>query len=245
MNLQDRIAELQERGFCVLRAHLPTPLIDACRKVFWPTLLAFLERHQGDSNRGPNRYFLPMQFERPCYAPEFFFDADVLGIVRGVMDDRVVADQWGCDVPVKGSDYQQFHADYQRPLFAEVPDLMLPAYMLNVSFGLMRITPADGPVEIAPGTHRMQRNEARRLIESGEVKSQKVSLEIGDVLIRHPWCLHRGTPNTTDVPRPLATVRYVRRWYSDNSREVNSIPPDVWHSLNSNQQSAMRFPRTE
>ena len=29
----------------------------------------------------------------------------------------------GGDVPLKGSDYQGFHADYQRPLFAEAPDM--------------------------------------------------------------------------------------------------------------------------
>ena len=32
------------------------------------------------------------------------------------------------------------------------------------------------------------------------------TLNIGDVLIRHPWVLHRGTPNATQTPRPLATI---------------------------------------
>jgi hypothetical protein len=67
-----------------------------------------------------------------CYAPEFFFDSNVLSVVRGVMDDKVVADQWGCDVPLAGSCFQQFHADYQRPLFAERPDLRMPPYMLTM-----------------------------------------------------------------------------------------------------------------
>ena len=71
---------------------------------------------------------------------------------------------------------------------------------------------------------------------------ESVPLEIGDVLIRHPWALHRGTPNTTDIPRALLTVRYVRRWYADNSREINSIPCHVWQSLTPEQQGLMRFP---
>ena len=242
MNIEQKIAELQDRGFCVLTGHFPKALLDECREAFWPTLQSYLEDNHETSNRGPCRHFLPMPFMPPCYAPEFFFDTDVLRIVRGAMDDRVVADQWGCDVPLKGSDYQRFHADYQRPLFAEAPDMQLPAYMLNVSFGLVRITTANGPIEMAPGTHRMQRNEALRLIASGEIEVRTVPLEAGDVLIRHPGCLHRGTPNTTDAPRPLVTVRYVRRWYTDNSRGVNSIPLAVWQSLDSDQQSAMRFP---
>ena len=158
------------------------------------------------------------------------------------MDDRVVADQWGCDAPLRGSDYQGIHVDYRSPLFGEAPDLSLPIYVLVVSFGLVRITLENGPIEIAPGTHRMPRKEALRAVEAGEIGMQAVPLEIGDVLIRHPWALHRGSPNTTDTPRALVSVRYVRRWYADDSREVNSIPRATWDSLTPDQQSTMRFP---
>ena len=46
-----------------------------------------------------------MPFEPPCFTPDFFFDNEVLNVVRGVMDDRVVADQWGCDVPLLAGVY--------------------------------------------------------------------------------------------------------------------------------------------
>jgi ectoine hydroxylase-related dioxygenase (phytanoyl-CoA dioxygenase family) len=183
-----------------------------------------------------------MPFQRPCFTPEFFFDAGVLNIVRGAMDERIVADQWGCDIPLRGSLNQEAHVDYQRPLFAEVPDLLMPPYMLVVSFGLVPITRAHGPIQIAPGTHRMPRDEAVRAVRSAEIEMQPIPLELGDVLIRHPWALHRGTPNTTDTPRALATIRYVRRWYADNSREINPIPQAIWRSLAPEQQNVMRFP---
>jgi hypothetical protein len=238
----EKILELQDNGYCVLKSHFAQSLIDSCREAFCPILLAYLETHCHESNRGPHRHFLPMPFEPPCFAPEFFFDTGVLSIVRGVMDDRIVADQWGCDVSLRGSDHQGVHVDYQRPLFGEAPDLPLPAYMLVVSFGLVRIAPEHGPIEIAAGTHRMPRKEALRAVEAAEIVMQPVPLEIGDVLIRHPWALHRGTPNTTDTPRALVTIRYARRWYADNSREVSSIPRAAWESLTSDQRSVMRFP---
>jgi len=145
-------------------------------------------------------------------------------------------------VPLQGSQNQELHVDYQRPLFAEVPDLALPPYMLVVSFGLVRITFDRGPIQIAPGTHRMPRENAFRAVQSAEIELCSVPLEIGDVLIRHPSALHRGTPNTTDMPRALATIRYVRRWYVDNSREVRPIPHAVWQRLKPEQQDVMRFP---
>lgn len=235
--------ELDQRGYCVLRGILPTPRVDECREAFRPILRGYLGSGP-EPNRGPARHFLPMPFEPPCFCPEFFFHPDVLRLVRDAMDDRVVADQWGCDVPLPGSQHQGFHVDFARPLFPESPNLRLPPYMLAVSFGLVRITPANGPIEIAPGTHRMPKEEALAAVESGTNEIDPVPLEIGDVLVRHPWALHRGTPNATDEPRPLVTIRYVRRWYADGSREVNVIPSSVWRTLTEDQQRVMRFPVT-
>jgi hypothetical protein len=182
--------------------HLPSAPIHRCRVAFWPILLSYPESHAGQSNRGAYRHFMSMPFDAPCFTPEFFFDAGVLNAIRGVMGERVVAGQWVCDVPLRGSQYQELHAGYRRLLFAEAPGLLLPPCVLVVSFGLIRITPAHGPIAIAPGTHRMPRDEALR----------------GDVLMRHPRALHRGTPNTTGIPR------------------------GVWLSLTPEQRSLMRFP---
>jgi Phytanoyl-CoA dioxygenase (PhyH) len=235
------INEFRDEGFCVLRGHLPYRVVNTCRDGFWPSLLAYLQCGHAP-NRGPNRHFLPMPFERPCFAAELFFDLDILRIVRGLMDDRIVADQWGCDVPVRGSEYQAPHVDYKRPLFPERPDFELPPYAIVVSFGLVPIAREHGPIEIAPCTHRMRRENALQAVEGGDIGMQAIPLDLGDVLIRHPRALHRGTPNTTDVPRAFCTIRYVRRWYADGSRDVNPIPLATRDSLTPEQQGLMRFP---
>lgn len=132
--INDSLLEIQENGYCLLKQHFSQDLISACKEAFWRILLDYLDNHREAPNRGPHRHFLPMPFTPPCFAPEFFFDNDVLSIVRAAMDDRVVADQWGCDAPVRGSSHQSPHVDYQRPLFPE-----LPTYMLIVSFGLVPV----------------------------------------------------------------------------------------------------------
>src|SRR5690349_12769768 len=135
MVAEARVVEVQEKGFCVLKGHFADSLVDACREDFWPILVNYVRRHQDQPNRGPRRYFLPMPFAASCFAPEFFFDTEILKIVREIMDERVVVDQYGCDVAMQGATYQGAHVDYQRPLFPESPDLLLPTYMLVVSFG--------------------------------------------------------------------------------------------------------------
>src|ERR1022692_4035406 len=84
-----KIAELQNKGFCVLKAHFAQSLIQSCGETFWPILLGYLARNHRKPNRGEHRHFLAMPFEPPCFAPEFFFDTGILSIVRGVMDEMV------------------------------------------------------------------------------------------------------------------------------------------------------------
>ena len=163
--VESSICEVQERGFCVLQNHFDPQLIESCRDAFWPRLIAHLKT--AGPNRGPYRHFLPLPWEPPCFSPAFFFDQDVVAIVRRLMDNRIVADQWGCDIPIRGSEYQNPHVDYQRALFPETPDALFPPFAIVVSFGLVRIAHEHGPIEIAPGTHCMPRSEAEHAVASG------------------------------------------------------------------------------
>jgi hypothetical protein len=242
MDIKDKAAELQLNGFCVLRSIFPSSLIDASREAFQPTLVAYLAANVTNPNRGPHRHFLPVPFQPFSLFSQFFFNPIVLEMVRLTLGATAVADQWGCDAPVLGSLYQDPHVDYQRPLFPEFPDLVLPIYLLVVSFGLIQIEIEHGPIEIAAGTHRMTRDEAKRAVSVGDLRMSPVLLGIGDVLIRHPWALHRGTPNLTKTPRTLLTIRYVRPWYNDDSREVCPIPRSIWQSLGTDQRRILRFP---
>jgi hypothetical protein len=42
-------------------------------------------------------------------------------------------------------------------------------------------------------------------------------------------------------PRALASIRYLRRWYADGSREVNAVPRAAWESVTEAQRTLMRF----
>ena len=107
--------------------------------------------------------------------------------------------------------------------------LALPAYALVVSFGLIRIAQERRPIEIAPRTHCMARTQALRAVEAGEIRIQAVPLEIGDVLIRHPWALHRDAQFDRRAPRachdplrsPLVCGRQPRRARPSTSRRGN------------------------
>jgi len=241
LNIKEKKEELKLKGFCVLNNVLPCDQIDRLREGFWQTLTDYLGKNAQFSNRGPNRHFMAMPFNPSTFSADFFFNPTILEMIKSVLGERMVIDQWGCDTAVLGSEYQQLHIDYQRPLFPEFPNLLLPPYMLIVSFGLLDIKQRNGAIEIAAGTHKLERERANCLVGSGTISLQPVELRKGDVLIRHPWALHRGTPNFTETPRTLVTIRYVRSWYEDRSRDVNPIPLTIWKNLTGDQKDLMRF----
>jgi hypothetical protein len=65
-------------------------------------------------------------------------------------------------------------------------------------------------------------------------------MAMGDVMIRDVRAVHRGTPNTTDVPRPMVVLGYSRRWY--HRPEVNiRVPRSSWYALPEIGRSLLRF----
>jgi hypothetical protein len=44
--LRQTISEVQAQGYCVLRGHFPSQLVDACLDAFWPRLLAYLDSYR-------------------------------------------------------------------------------------------------------------------------------------------------------------------------------------------------------
>jgi len=88
MIANQKISEIQRRGYCVLRSQFPRDAVEACRDAFWPLLLTYLSSHGHEPNRGAHRHFLPMHFTPPCFAAEFFFNTEVLDVVCGVMGGK-------------------------------------------------------------------------------------------------------------------------------------------------------------
>jgi ectoine hydroxylase-related dioxygenase (phytanoyl-CoA dioxygenase family) len=101
------------------------------------------------------------------------------------------------------------------------------AYVVNVP--LTRTTRRNGPIEVWPsGSHLwsgevLDRHGVADDVQDGSnenveqlarrLPSECLLLEPGDLLIRNPGMLHRGTPNRTRRPRSMLTVCYLRRDY--------------------------------
>ena len=198
-------------GLVILRDHLDGGRLRAWQEAFRPLFEQHLAREGHLENRGSRRYYVTLPWAAPFDDPAMFEDPDILAVVERVAGSDPVMCQLATDTPLRGSDYQDIHRD-TPPLFPEI-GFEPPSYQLAVNFPLVDVTSAHGPVEIAPGTHRLPRAEGLALIARGEVRLQSYPMALGDVMIRDVRGLHRGTPNTTDTPRPMVVIGYSRHWY--------------------------------
>lgn len=220
--------EAVTESYCVLRDHFPVEKIRYWNEQFQPLLEDHVRREGQLQNRGPERYYVTLPFDEPFADESIFCDPDILAIVEHLAGRDFTMVQLATDTPLRGSDYQEIHRD-APPLFPEWGQ-ETPSFQIAVNFPLVDVTPENGPFEVARGTHRVSKEEGLRMIESGERPLEPVYLRAGDVMIRDVRHLHRGTPNTTDIPRPMAVIGYSRKWLHRPEVSIR-IPRQVWERL--------------
>jgi ectoine hydroxylase-related dioxygenase (phytanoyl-CoA dioxygenase family) len=233
----DRVVEeLNRDGIVVLRGLLPREKVEECARAFDALFQERQGRPGGLAPREQSRYYLTLPWRPPFADPELFANPVVIRVLDRLFPQEYVMVQMGADVPLKGSDYQETHRDF-RPLFSD--DVPTPLYAVAVNFPLVDVTADNGPFEMVRGTHVMGRDEGLRKLEAGELKMEQFMAKMGDVTIRTPLALHRGTPNTTDRPRPMVVMGYVMHWLHTPKVDL-TVPRDFYESLPEKTQKMLR-----
>jgi hypothetical protein len=202
--------EVRETSATVVRGLFPVETIDAWNAAFQPLLRQAIALEGGDPNRGSARYYVTLPFHGIWADPRIIDNDVVMAIVSELIGADGVMCQLASDTPMKGSDYQDLHRDTQL-LFPET-GAESPPYQLAVNFPLVDVTEANGPMEMAAGTHMLSKEEGLRRVETGEEPLIPMLMNRGDVMIRDVRHIHRGTPNPNDEPRPMVVIGYSRRW---------------------------------
>ena len=201
--------ELQRDGICMIRGLFDPDVIAQWRRAFTVLFADRARRPGGLAPRERERFYLTLPWQAPFVDPGIFANPVILDVIDRVFAQEYVMVQLGADTPLQGSEYQPIHRDH-RPLFSD--DFTTPLYALAVNFPLVEVTKDRGPFEMARGTHRMPRGEALARLQRGEIAMERFLMSPGDVMIRTPLALHRGTPNYTDTPRPMVVMGYVMHW---------------------------------
>ncbi|MFM0223216.1 phytanoyl-CoA dioxygenase family protein [Paraburkholderia dipogonis] len=239
--LDECAATFERDGMIVLKHHFPAALLAAWREAFEP-LLRERVASRTTAVRGDNRHYITLPFSGVFADESIFCDRAILGIVERVVGDDPVMCQLATDTPLNGSTYQDIHRD-TPPLFDDQPEM--PSFQLAVNFPLCDVSLENGPFETTLGTHRMRPDEAMKAWRENRVGLQAVQMELGDVMVRDVRALHRGTPNTTDQPRPMVVIGYSRSWYFRPEVHID-VPADVDGRLSLRAKRLLRYmPRVD
>ncbi|MCU1286224.1 MAG: hypothetical protein JWO13_2574 [Acidobacteriales bacterium] len=236
--VESHVQDFYRDSFCILENHFPLTKLDAWSRAFQPLLEAHIANEGRLQNRGSSRYYVTLPFAEPFADPDFYEDGDILAIVEKLAGADFTMGQLATDTPLSGSDYQELHRD-APPLFPEWGK-ETPPFQLAVNFPLVDVTPENGPFEVVRGSHMVSKAEALRALEAGETKLEPIHLKRGDVMIRDVRHLHRGTPNRTDVPRPMVVIGYSRKWLFRPEVSIR-VPRSAMESLSPRAKKMLRF----
>ncbi len=226
-------------GLVVLRGHFDPAMLSEWRRELDPLIAASVARDGEDANRGPQRYYVTLPFRGVFANPAFYEDPDILAIVERVAGPDPVMCQLATDTPLRGSQFQDWHADTPL-LFPETNDNDTPSFQLAVNFPLVDVTDENGPLETTFGTHRLDKAHALAALERGEIAAHRLPMALGDVMIRDVRALHRGTPNRTDSPRPMVVIGYSRRWLHRPEVEIR-VPQSTYELMSERGKRLVRF----
>ena len=221
------VQELNRDGICVIRGLFDRELIQEWAQAFDALFRERQKRPGGLAPREIARYYLTLPWVPPFANTDVFANPTILGVLNRVFPQEYVMVQMGVDVPFQGSDYQEVHRDY-RPLFSD--QVVTPLYALAVNFPLVEVTAENGPFQMARGTHVIPRDEGLEKVATGEIPIESFYMKPGDVMIRTPLALHRGSPNRTSIARPMVVMGYVMHWLHTPKVDL-TLPRDYYESL--------------
>jgi uncharacterized protein (DUF1330 family) len=159
-------AALREHGFVVLRQAVSASWVDECAAAFFPRLEAHIDRIGANDpetrNRGTHRHYIDIPMVQPfCAIAEVPLVGEIVHLLLGA---DAAAERLASDTPLGvGSTYQGLHADGGSGPFSETQagELIRAPRVDNdvndnlvVNWGLVDIDESNGPVEIAPRSHR-------------------------------------------------------------------------------------------
>jgi Phytanoyl-CoA dioxygenase (PhyH) len=224
----DKFAEqLKQDGICLIPKLFEQKLIDEWAQAFERLFQNRQNQPGGLAPREVARYYLTLPWIAPFANQSVFANPVIMGILERVFYQEYVMVQMGVDLPLQGSDYQETHRDF-RPLFSD--QIVTPLYALAVNFPLVEVTAENGPFQMARGTHLLPREEGLRKIASGEIEMESFYMQPGDVIVRSPLALHRGSPNRTNQPRPMVVMGYAIHWLHTPKVDL-TLQRDYYESL--------------
>jgi ectoine hydroxylase-related dioxygenase (phytanoyl-CoA dioxygenase family) len=192
-------------------------------------------REGGAVGRGSNRWYVEIHPE----ALRGFVDLVEHPWVRTVCETMLGPDyrvvELGFDTPFPGATLQPWHRDFPSP--KETRD---GRRLTSLAFNLTTVDTTDemGPFEVAPGTqwepgdgfdHDQFPPESE--YPRYEALAQRKYPQVGDISARSALTIHRGTPNRSQVARPVLVLGVDAPGAGNDAHHDPAVTKAYWEAL--------------
>jgi len=226
---EDKVAEFNDRGFCILEDVIARESIDKLQKQSlsnFADALDIIERKKLHFGIGIKNGFKEIvqrhtaRFEMPHRMEELDCEwieqlPSIKSVVNGILGADCIIANKSLVVSQPGSEDQSWHCD--GPHMSKTQDL--PCHVLNVFIPLVDVTSITGPTQFRPCSTPLTRDLQKMYLAAAFSKRLKPvetpEVAMGAVLLFDYRVLHRGTANRSPLPRPILVITFAKPWFKD------------------------------
>lgn len=200
----------QESGVLVIHNLFPKSLIADIHQAFVDRYHPyFVDQHYDDALKvGNKRHMLTVDFQPPFNHPTVYGNPLLLSLMQGVLGPEFVLGSFGAVIALPGAEAQHIHRDHP-PLFEGLATPS-PSFAVTMVVPLIDLTPETGSTRVWKGSHRVS-GDQQLAIQASTVPFPTT----GGCYLMDYQLLHGGTPNLSDVVRPILYIIYYRSWFQE------------------------------
>jgi ectoine hydroxylase-related dioxygenase (phytanoyl-CoA dioxygenase family) len=160
---------------------------------------------------------ITVDLEPPFERRELIANPWLLPVLDAAFDGDFVLSAFGvvCSLPGAGS--QTIHQDGGDIFPQTTLNRLLPIVAVTVGVPLIEMNDVHGTTALWPGSHRDDK------LASAE-KGHEPLVREGSCVFWDYRLRHGGTPNRSEVSRPLLTMTYCRAWFVDHKNYHQQAP---------------------
>lgn len=192
-------------------------------------------RDGGAVGRGPNRWYVEIHPEALRGFVDLVDHPWVRTVCTAILGPDYQIVEVGFDTPFPGAQVQPWHRDFPSP-----PETRDQHRLTSLAFNLTTVDTTDemGPFEIAPGTQWDRGDDfdheqfpPKSAYPRYEALAERKYPQVGDISARSALTIHRGTPNRSEMSRPVLVLGVDAPGAGNDAHHDLAVTKGFWERL--------------